>query len=431
MLTASSQSGGAGISNDDQRKLYFLAVFASLGSCLPAGILLDRAGPRACFCVAHTLCGIGLATFTGGAHTAGVLLLAVGTAGCMCSVMHVSALFERRRHVIVALVAGTYQVSLLVFPIIGWIFSSGAADAASCFAGLAVLGAFNATAGFFVWPDVPYDAAVTPEDDTAAVRAGVAASDGAMDSCAEVGPEQPLLEAVDTDAAENSGSTVVQAPRLVDQLWSPLLWEFNAYTIIITSWAQTFFIGTLRDRLNDRHFLRRGTVSDCIDVFNVVSPAAALCNPFLGAFLTKHGFTVGVFAVTAVSLLFCGTLVMRTEGAVLTSIVCNSLCRNFLWTYYYARVAATFGFANFGILTGVTTLLLGLIGLVCDPLAAWAQGTCHEINFSLDRCDRGHWLFLDWVQLASIALVALLHHVLGYRRGKHPARPAFVAPEGK
>ena len=162
----------------------------------------------------------------------------------------------------------------------------------------------------------------------------------------------------------------------------------------------------------------------------MLEPTAAICNPFFGAFLTKHGFTVGVFAVSAVSLFFSGALIMRTEGTVLLSIVCNALCRNFLWTYYYARVSATFGFANFGILTGVTTVMLGLIGLICDPLAAWAQGTCHE-SVSLDGCDRGHWLFLDWMQLASITLVAALHHVRGYWREKRPAREVLVAAQSK
>ena len=104
-VTAALQSdapGGGGLSEDEARRLFFYSSSVSMAASIPAGLVLDILGARACFCAANALCALGLGLFSLGPHMAGLNTFAVGSIGQMSSLMHVAALFAPHEATVMA-----------------------------------------------------------------------------------------------------------------------------------------------------------------------------------------------------------------------------------------------------------------------------------------------------------------------------------------
>lgn len=397
-VTAALQSdapGGGGLSEDEARRLFFYSSSVSMAASIPAGLVLDILGPRACFCAANALCALGLGLFSLGPRMAGLVTFAVGSSGQMCSVMHVAALFAPHEATVVAVLGGTFSVSLLVLPTVGWLFDAGVGDVKAAFGVLAAIAAGCAVVGAAVWPDVPF-------------RAAAAASAAAQEE--EEGDE----EGGGKEAAASGGTAAGLRAALReagDQMRTPAYVELLLFMVVPTLWMQTFFIGTLGEQLGDQGFVQSS--QPYVNAYNILAPAMVLTNGVFGWVVSKRGSAAGVLAVTLVCALSCALLLLRSGGAFMVAEVANALGRCWLFAYFYTRVFA-FG-SNYGVLVAWPQVTLGLCGFAFEPLAAWAKGTCHVDGSDPLTCNRGHWHMLNWVQLACV-VGACANHLAGERR---------------
>lgn len=152
----SSAPGGGGMTSSETTRLFFYSSSVTLIVSIPAGLLLDHLGPRVCFCTANALCSLGAVILLLGAHMSGLVTFAAGSSGIMCSVMHVSSLFVPNHATVVSVLCGTFSVSLIVLPVIGWLFNAGVCSVKAGFIVLAAIGAACAAVGSVVWPDRPF-----------------------------------------------------------------------------------------------------------------------------------------------------------------------------------------------------------------------------------------------------------------------------------
>jgi len=156
--------------------IYTVGAWMNQGGRLPAGVMLDRVGPRAtatCSAVIVSLGALifGLASTSVGGLLCGYSLLGLGGAGIQLSVQVTGALYPKNRSLAMSSMSGAYQLAtgiLVVFAAIhrpaagspagapprlslGWLM---AIYAMLCFA-LAVL-------SLCVWPDRPFGAPPRP-----------------------------------------------------------------------------------------------------------------------------------------------------------------------------------------------------------------------------------------------------------------------------
>ena len=405
-VTAALQSdapGGGGLSEDEARRLFFYSSSVSMAASIPAGLVLDILGPRACFCAANALCALGLGLFSLGPHMAGLITFAVGSIGQMSSVMHVAALFAPHEATVVAVLGGTFSVSLLVLPTVGWLFDAGVGDVKAAFGVLAAIAAGCAVVGAAVWPDVPF---------RAAAAAASAAAEGEEEDEEDGGKEAAGRAEAAGCASGGTASGLLTALREAgDQMRTPAYAELLLFMVVPTLWMQTFFIGTLGEQLGDQGFVQSS--QPYVNAYNILAPAMVLTNGVFGWVVSKRGSAAGVLAVTLVCALSCALLLLRSGGAFMVAEVANALGRCWLFAYFYTRVFA-FG-SNYGVLVAWPQVTLGLCGFAFEPLAAWAKGTCHVDGSDPLTCSRGHWHMLNWVQLVCV-VGACANHLAGERR---------------
>lgn len=176
-----SEIGGGGAASLDsnidcpERELIFGLIYtagswANQAGRLPAGILLDHAGPR----VTATLSALimtagaltyGLATTSVGGLVCGYLLLGLGGAGVQISVQSTAALFPRNRSLAMSCMSGAYQFAtgvLIVFEAIHRPAAGAPPDAPPrlslswLMTIYAIIGGVLAVLSLTIWPDAPF-----------------------------------------------------------------------------------------------------------------------------------------------------------------------------------------------------------------------------------------------------------------------------------
>lgn len=126
---------------------------------------------------------------------------------------------------------------------------------------------------------------------------------------------------------------------------------------------------------------------------------------------------VGLEVCTALTLILgqvqLFVLVWLAERRVylVTSFVCYTLFRSFLFPVYIASITTHLGYKYFGLLNGVGFALSGVAQAFISNVVRAVQGTCHlqghvkDVNLA-PPCDHGNWVSLHMLQF--IVLTVLL-----------------------
>ena len=147
---------------------------------------------------------------------------------------------------------------------------------------------------------------------------------------------------------------------------------------------------------------------------------------------------VGLEVCTAVTLLLGQAqeivLVWLADqrSFLVTSFVCYTLFRSFLFPVFIASLTTHLGYKYFGLLNGIGFALSGVAQAFMGHLVRAVQGDCHfQINVAdvalAPPCDHGNWISLHVIELIILtALLAapLLDYVEGRIR-KHRLREAL------
>jgi Major Facilitator Superfamily len=171
LFTAPLDEGGADLTLTDCTIIFSRASCAGMVSTLLLGHILDRAGPRVCSVVAHSLIAAGSLMFAVAPYlplppwnpnsfdriAAATCFLALGGPGIQVSIIHVANLFPKQRFLMLSIINGTISFSFAVLACfdIMWVnYGIGYQSLFGCFSVLVLISLILSAT---LWPDAAYE----------------------------------------------------------------------------------------------------------------------------------------------------------------------------------------------------------------------------------------------------------------------------------
>jgi MFS family permease len=405
---------------------FVLASSLSLLSPLLLGVLLDRKGPRACFCVCMLLVGcgsliFGLCDITPGSVTAGISLIAFGGSAAQNALMHVSNLFPKGKSLFISLMTVSYQLSACIFTVFAAMNGDGL-PLRAIFLGYTGIIAFLLIVGAVLWPDKPYSI-LKPNARSSSkppmcgqpkplglVRLPTTFQRPEAGSDSRVGGAlaEPLMAIEPSN--ESADVLKLRASSLWRQLSSGEFMRLNIFFTVGSFWCN-FYLGTIDTQLSvyqsevchERGLsLSLDEIPRFLSIFNMVITGSAVLIPVAGWMLDTHGFGATMLLTLTLGILMAvGALSCGGQATVVSTFVLYALFRNCVFSYTFAALAHLFGFRYFGVLAGVVFACAGLVGLLQTPVA------------SIDD-----WALINEIQLGMVALLYVfpLYSIMRNRR---------------
>jgi len=370
--------------------IYTVASSLNLASQLPWGYILDKWGPRVClslsmFGVIIGLFVLGIAAPDNDTYLLGVAIFGASGPGVQNALFHVSELFPHRKSTIMAIISGAFQLGFVVFLLLKQMWETFGITLRPMLMGYCVLLTALFILGLFIWPDRAFS-----QDDF-------------------VGDSEPLLRkmSLDTDdrIIEPSPPAKKQPPQpdesFCAQLCSPAFAGVLIWMAVSLFWAN-FYIGTVVEQMYTRSGDNPPLTRWYTNIFNLSLPLGVLGIPTFGRIADKKGFTWSIIATTILAIMFSGLNLLSSLPVQILTFFAYAFFRTFLFSLMFSYVAAEFGFANFGVLTGLILCFAGAVATLQYPLGSYAAkpGNLETVNV---------WQFFS---LTSTILFAFFHNYL-------------------
>jgi len=408
----------AGLTLDQTTMLYGLAASVNYISPLFLGLILDKAGPRACSCFSNGVVALGCFVFahapTGSLQVfaMGTCLMAFGGPGVQTSLMHTGNMFPERRFFVMGCVAESITLSFAVLPVMDVIWEATDWSLREIFQGLAVLVALSAVTSFFIWPDAPYE--VREERDGHLSEREVCREEAlevdltlSQRQVSKPGEEGTLY-------TTNTTATVVVPLKdrtFTEQLTSGVYLRLSLF-FLVTSWWANFYIATVTTELGDQQLFDVGQQHELARLLSFIDAGAIVCAPVSWYLLDSVGFTPTAVITICLGILqqVCLLIAGNNETIMTASFVLYAVFRAFLFPYYFASLSKKIGFRYFGVLSGLSFSTSGLSQLTIAPVALWIEGTCHdaEDDIATTTCSEGRWAMIHMVEMGCLLLLFLI-----------------------
>ncbi|KAG5189064.1 major facilitator superfamily domain-containing protein [Tribonema minus] len=451
MLTADISEGGAGLSRDYVHSIFVLGSSLNLLSPLVLGIVLDSAGPRVCSALSLLLVGAGTLLFGQSKpgfemFVPGMALVAVGGPGVQSAIIHISNLFPTKKATATSIITGSFSLSFVVFLAFDLVWSRFRLSYSQIFTGYTAIVVVCLLLTLALMPDKPYTLKdelrkeIIEEPELSQKYAGKTVEDfefsklrlpsvwkksanlERLPSVALFGrSNSPSASAAGLPAPPMKSRRGLKEESLQTQLSSGAFVRVTLLLMVASFWAN-FYIGTIGTQLGDQAYLLPDVQLSCLRIFTAITTGGVLGIPIVGAMMDSVGFPATCVMTLLLALVWSVAIMLQTKVALLVAFAAYSLFRTFLFTYFFGYLGDALGFRFFGITSGVSFAMAGLVGLIQYPLSDWGTGDCHLVD--KPGCDHGNWDMVAYAQTATLALLLALPLFELYKQRQQPTQPA-------
>ncbi|CAM9694828.1 unnamed protein product [Chrysoparadoxa australica] len=446
MLQAPESEGGGALTPARAKNIFVVSSSVNFLAPLILGLILDRFGPRVCSATSLGLVFLGLITFalSEAYLMMGMVLISLGGPGVQTSIIHISNLFPTRKATATAVISGSFSLSFAVFLCFDLIWQRTRWAYSQIFVGYSLVVFTCLVLTLLMMPDQPYtlkeEVLLEIKEDPKLVSkfAGKTEKEllgdhmlrlpsvyqkhrkslvrhpsinSGLNRHAEESERLQLTEEEFVDSAR---------PRLKDgtlmqQLASLQFFSMTA-VLVVGSFFANLYIGVVGIALKDEGYLTETEIQLALRAFTAITTAGVLFIPVVGFLMDHVGFHVTSLITITMGISFTVLTSLsarfRSFPLLMWSYVCYSIFRSFLFTNFFSHMGDCLGFKFFGLLSGISFAVAGVVGLLQYPLSTWGAGTCHLGEEQ--GCSRGHWQQINQLQFACILLLYVLP-IMDYR----------------
>lgn len=372
-----------------------LGIAANALCKLPLGFVLDGKGPRFTAAAGGVFLVVGALLMAFGSRElvwhAGLGYFLIGTAGPFIQMpcFQFCKLFGEKEKSAMAVLVTCFELSTGVFDVCKFLHDRLRIDATVLFVAMAVVGGLVVASALAFWPDSP---SVSP----AACRS------------------QPL----------RAGGV---APAPVFAQLRTRAFAYGACFLVVQIFRQGFIIDTVG--LRNEVLFDAGTAAFLSDSFSLILPLGFIPMALLtavgatGALLARP--RLAFIAVNFASAVYGLLLVAPLKESFLAAYVIFPVVRQMVFSLFFSFVSDAFGFASFGRLNGVASVMVGSLQLFQAPLIRWMSEAPAPDS-------AGRWLSVDLLfallPLALVASPAIWPHTVTAAR-EQPRLPMSVSLE--
>lgn len=398
-------SPGESFCNLQSIQLHFaftIAASSSMCANLFLGLVFDRCGPRVGK-ILSSLFLIAGAILMGKAHKRqssngeadlflpGMALLAFGGTGLQLCSIHLSNLFPEAKSLVTCLIVGALQLSFFIFGIFNFMYETLGVPQVMIFYGYAFVLAVSMVGSVFLSPSKPYqleDLLVPPQEHhqlLSPIRLPSVFKKGESSLLLST-PQHAKNRTAKLPLVTNQGSLedeIVTSTRDLKkrsfrtQVSSPQFILLSLLFSIGTLWCN-YFLGSVMAQLRSKN-LAPATVTSLMGAFGIILPGGVVFIPLVGYILEVYGYLKVTFACCVTSILFTLLFWSSTPWVIIFSFVIYTLYRTILFALVFAYIGHTFGFKNFGVLSGITFCIAAAVGLLQTPITQ--LGDFHAVGY--------------------------------------------------
>jgi MFS family permease len=343
-------------------------------SSLPFGYCLDRLGPKHCGMLASVLFALGLVLCSGASALCldvGFALLGFSGPAIQLPTLHLAKLFPGKpveggtggAALFMSAQAGAFDGGTMVFALLAALQGPLGLSSPLFFRLYLIVPLFTfLTAGWF-WPNEILEDGDDQEDGPNRER---------RQSFAHVG--SPYLSPA-------SFGTLSLASSLQDAPLSVVFWRPQFYCLAL--WVSVhilklnFVVASLNDQLEYAFPSDPATAHTLIHFFGAMLPFGFVVLPIVARMLSRS--TMVCFQVAnLVGCLYGSVLTFMPDQAliVFTSVATS---RQLVYSTVFHQTGELFGFKNYGVLLGLTNIVVSSMSMLQGPLVKWAES--HEDYF--------------------------------------------------
>lgn len=372
------RSEGIDLSPGDFARIFTHGAVGNYLSTLPFGMILDNFGPKYCGIIASILFSVGLflcslALKSTWALDAGFALLGFAGPAIQLPTLHLARLFpgETREGgnggaaLFMSAQAGAFDGGTMVFALFAAANTIFGMTTSNFFIVYMVVPLFTLLTAIFVWPNEIL------RDSTAMTKRHSFAS-----------PYSYLSPATHADPSAMSMSSLKDRPLSVI-LTRPPFYCLSGW-VAIHILKLNFVVATINDQLDES--MDPQTANILIGIFGAMLPFGFVVLPLVAYGLGNS--TMACFqTANVVGVLYGLVLALFPDQAfyqvfIVFSAVATS--RQLVYSTVFHQTGELFGFKNYGILLGLTNIIVSSASLVQGPLVEWAEAC--EDYFGANMC---------------------------------------------
>jgi MFS family permease len=386
---------GLNLSSTDFTRIFTFGAVGNYLSTLPFGIVLDRFGPKVCGILGSSLFALGLllcsqATENATALTAGFALLGFAGPAIQLPTLHLARLFPSDGGggaLIMSAQAAAFDGGTVVFALFGLAAQNIGLQSSTFFNFYAGVPVVTFLTAVFVWPNT-----ILPDggENKAAVSMAGAGSPFLTPSRKRK-PLQPIGEPP-SKLVDAPLSTIMSQP----QFYCLALW------VSIHILKLNFVVATINDQLSES--LTKETTATMINVFGAMLPFGFVGLPIVAGLLNKSPMAVFQLA-NIVGILYGSILTFYPGNIYLQCLIvfpAVATSRQMVYSTVFHQTGELFGFANYGVLLGLTNVAVSVTSMIQNPLVAWAEssGSYLYANLILDLATIPLFVLVQWTASA-------------------------------
>jgi MFS family permease len=357
-------------------------------SSLPFGLLLDRCGPKLCGITASLLFGIGLLLCSFATTSTTCLDIGFGIIGfagpaIQLPTLHLARLFPEASSstsskeegggstgggggaaLFMSAQAGAFDGGTFVFAIVALFAELYGLTSTTFFRLYLIVPCFTLLTAVFFWPHsiLQEESSNSSNDD-----------DDDDDNCSYIGMGSPYLSPATIPALKRKPSMMILKDAPLSLVLSKPPFYCLAFWVSIHILKLNFVVATLNDQLH--YAVAPDVRSFLIKVFGAMLPFGFVVLPLVATLLMKSSFIT--FQLANVVGILYGAVLTFFPGVPSYQIGCVfvsvAISRQLVYSTVFHQTGELFGFTHYGVLLGLTNLVVSGVSLVQGPLVEWAE----------------------------------------------------------
>lgn len=355
-------------------------------STLLFGITLDRFGPRVAGVLASLLFALGLLLCSDNESYSSLLigfgLLGFSGPGIQMPTLHLANLFPDGggSALYMSSQAAAFDGGTIIFAIVRFLYQAMELPTTTFFRLYLIVPAFVLVTALLVWPDDVLETEDdTKADDDVSTRSrspyiGAASPFRSSSFKSQKSPFAALnspAPATATSKTTTTTGTLVNAP-LGTVLRHPSFWALATW-VSIHILKLNFVVATVNDQLE--HAVDKHEADYLIDVFGAMLPFGFVALPLVAWLLNTS--VNGILQLANIVGLAYGAILVWCPSSVwqLSFIVFPAVAtsRQMVYSTVFHQIGAVFGFSNYGVLLGITNILVSSFSMLQNPLVNWSE----------------------------------------------------------
>lgn len=346
-------------------------------STLLFGVTMDTFGPRIAAVLASLLFGLGLllCSFEQSYWNllVGFALLGFSGPGIQMPTLHLANLFPEGGGgaLYMSSQAAAFDGGTAIFALLRLLYQSVELSTGTFFKIYLIVPGSVLLTAIFVWPDgvLENDNNASEMESSTSTQSPYIGAASPYRSPSFRRRKSPITSPALTTTKASSG--LVNAP-LSTVLRHPSFWAL-AIWVSIHILKLNFVVATINDQLN--HDVDKDQAESLIDVFGAMLPFGFVALPLV-AWLLNTSVNWIMQLANSIGLLY-GAILVWSPSSVwqLTNIVfpAVAISRQMVYSTVFHQIGAVFGFSNYGVLLGITNILVSTFSMLQNPLVNWSE----------------------------------------------------------